>query len=133
MPATDALAPGLTGTATLRVDEQHTAIAMGSGSERVFATPMMAALVEAAAVQCIATVLPESQTSLGVHLTLDHLAATPVGHTVTATAHLIEVKGRKLTFRAEIRDNSELIGRGLHVRVVVDRQEFAAKLQHKRT
>jgi fluoroacetyl-CoA thioesterase len=105
---------------------------MGSGSELVFATPMMAALVEAAAVQCITAVLSDVQTSLGVHLTLDHLAATPVGHTVTATADLIEVKGRKLTFRTEIRDNTELIGRGLHVRVVVDRQEFAAKLQHKR-
>jgi fluoroacetyl-CoA thioesterase len=125
------LQPGRTGTASLRVEERHTAMAVGSGSEPVFATPMMAALLEAAAVNCLADGLPSTETTLGVHLELDHIAATPVGHDVIATAELTAVDGRKLTFRAEIRDESEMIGRGTHVRVVVDRQKFAEKLQLK--
>lgn len=131
MPEDIDLRPGLIGTASVQVEDRHTAMAVGSGSEPAFATPMLAALFEAAAVDCICRALPSGHTSLGVHLSLDHLAATPVGHTVTVTAELTEIKARKLTFRLEARDDVEAIGRGQHVRIVVNRQQFAGKLQAK--
>jgi fluoroacetyl-CoA thioesterase len=97
----------------------------------VFATPMLATLIEAAALACLAPHLAASDTSLGVRLVIDHLAPTPVGGNVTSTAELIAVDGRKLTFRAEARDDHELIGRAEHVRIVIDRARFAEKLQSK--
>ena len=129
--ARSALQPGRIGTSTLIVAEQHTAPKVGSGRAPVFASPAMVALIEAAAVACVEDQLAQGQETLGTHLDIEHIAATPAGLEVTATAELIEVAGRKLVFKVEARDAREPIGRGRHTRVVVDSARFRAKVAAK--
>lgn len=126
-----ALQPGRIGTAALVVAEQHTAPNLGSGRAPVFGTPAMVALIEAAAVNCVEDRLADGQETLGVHLDVEHIAATPAGLKVTATAELIEVAGRKLVFKVEARDARELIGRGRHTRIIVDSARFRTKIAAK--
>jgi fluoroacetyl-CoA thioesterase len=121
------LEPGLLGTATRIVTDEHTAARLGSGRAPVLATPMMIALMEAAAVDCIERLLPEGQESLGTSVEIEHIAATPVGMTVSARAELRHVDGRTLIFDVEARDERELVGRGRHTRVIVDSARFRAK------
>jgi len=127
----DTTLSGAVGSVTILVTEAHTAPRLGSGRAPVFATPAMVALMEAAAVTCIESQLDTGQETLGVHLDVEHIAATPVGLNVTATAELIERDGRKLTFKVEARDDRELIGRGRHTRIIVDSARFRAKVQAK--
>ena len=127
-----ALKPGLLGRATVRVGNAQTAIAIGSGTVPVFASPMMVALMEAACVDCIERLLPQGYLSLGTHLDVTHSAPTPVGLTVTATAELLSVEGRKLIFKVEARDDREPIGKGLHTRMIVDAPRFNARLAAKK-
>jgi fluoroacetyl-CoA thioesterase len=127
------LQPGRIGSATLVVGEAHTAPRVGSGRAPVLATPMMIALMEAAAVDCVEQALPSGHESLGVRIDVEHSAPTPVGMTVTATAELLEASSRTLTFRVEARDDDGLIGKGRHTRVVVDVERFRAKVAAKRT
>ena len=126
------LEPGRTGTASLVVGEEHTAAWIGSGSAPVLATPMLVALMERAAVACIEAALPAGHESLGVRIEVEHIAPTPIGMSVTATAELTEVSGRTLTFRVEARDDGGTIGAGRHTRVVVDSERFRAKASGKR-
>ncbi len=125
------LRSGLAGEAAVLVDESNTAIALGSGSVPVFATPAMAALIEAAAVQAVAAVLNDDQTTVGVYLDLQHLAATPVGLTVRAEAKLVQVEGRRLTFRVTAFDDVEQIGIGSHQRMLVETDRFLARTRAK--
>lgn len=127
----DGLQPGRIGSVTLIVAEEHTAPRLGSGRAPVFGSPAMIALIEAAAVACVEDQLADGQETLGIHLDVEHIAATPVGLSVTATAQLIEVSGRKLVFKVEARDARELIGRGRHTRIVVDSARFRAKVAAK--
>lgn len=131
MTVKTSLQPGLLGTATLVVGEEHTAPRLGSGRAPVLATPAMVALMEAAAVDCVERLLAEGEESLGVRLDVEHIAGTPAGMAVTATAELTEVSGRKLTFSVEARDAREVIGKGRHERIVVDAARFRAKVQAK--
>lgn len=130
-PATSSLNEGLKGTATTIVTEEKSAIHVGSGSVAVYATPMMVALMEAAAVDCVEHLLPDGFASLGTHLTVEHIQATPLGLTVAATATLTAIEGRKLTFDIEARDSVELIGQARHTRVIVDTPRFHARLETK--
>jgi fluoroacetyl-CoA thioesterase len=125
------LEPGLVGTATLKVTDDHTAARLRSGRAPVLATPMMIALMEAAAVECIEALLPEGQESLGTGIEIEHIAATPIGMIVSARAELRHVDGRTLAFDVEARDERELIGKGRHTRVLVDSARFRAKAQAK--
>lgn len=115
---------GATGRASTLVDETSTAVALGSGDVEVFATPALVALCEAAAVDAVAGGLPADRTTVGVHIALDHLAATLPDRTVEAVATLTAVEGRKLTFEIEASDERGLVGRAEHRRVVVDRAAF---------
>ena len=105
---------GLTGTATVIVSPEVTARHLGSGTVAVFATPEMVRLMERAAVNGLAPSLLPGQQSVGTLVNVHHLAATPVGATVTATATLIEVNGRRLTFKVSAHDGVDLIGEGLY-------------------
>jgi predicted thioesterase len=125
------LEPGLKGSASLRVEDAQTAARVGSGTVAVFATPMMVALMEAAAVDCVEWHLPEGCVSLGTRLDITHTAPTPVGMTVTASAVLTGIDGRVLSFEVEARDEREPIGKGVHTRVVVELNRFEAKLAAK--
>lgn len=126
------LRSGLMAETCVMVDETNTAIALGSGTVPVFATPAMAALVEAAAVKAVADVLNEDQTTVGVYLDLQHLAATPIGLTVRAEARLVQVEGRRLTFRVAVFDDVEQVGAGSHQRMLVDTERFLSRTQGKR-
>src|ERR1700683_2803734 len=95
---------GLIGTAQLKVGAEHTAPFVGSGSIAVLATPVMINIIEAAALNAIERLLPTGHQSLGIHLDVSHVAATPVGFWVTATAELLRVAARTIIFRVEARD-----------------------------
>ena len=125
------LHPGLRGEASLVVGEEHTAPRVGSGRVRVLATPVMINLIEAAALEAIEKHLPPGHQSLGTVLNVRHIAATPVGMRVTATAEVLGVEGRTVRFRVESRDERELIGDGLHERVVVNVAKFDLRVQRK--
>lgn len=131
MPDLTILNPGLTGTATLTVAPEHTAPHVGSGRVAVLATPVMINVIEAAALNAAEHLLPEGHQSLGIHLDVRHFAATPVGLTVTATAEIVAVEGRTITFRVEARDEREVIGDGTHQRVVVNVARFDERVQRK--
>ena len=123
------LTKGQVGTATTVVTSQNTAKAVGSGSLEVFATPMMVALMEEAACNCVASGLETGQTTVGTQVTISHTAATPLGATVTATAKIINVDGRKIYFDITAHDGTQEIGSGVHQRFVVDAERFMGKLQ----
>jgi predicted thioesterase len=123
--------PGLSGTATLVVGEEHTAPRVGSGRVHVLATPVMINLIEAAALEAVEKLLPAGHQSLGTVLHVRHIAATPVGMRVTATAEVAQVEGRTIRFRVEARDEKELIGDGTHERVVVNVAKFDQRVQRK--
>lgn len=122
------LKPGLTGTAETVVRETNTALAMGSGSLHVFATPSMIALMEQAACNAVAVCLDEESTSVGTLVNVTHDAATGMGKAVTATATLVEVQGRKLVFEVTAADEDKQIGKGTHERFIVNKEKFMAKL-----
>lgn len=131
MPDFSRLKPGLTGRAETVVTDALLAPRVGSGRAPVFASPSLVALMEAAAVDCVEALLPEGYQSLGMHLDVKHRSPTPVGLKVTATAELVAVEGRTLTFRVEAHDTVEPIGGGTHTRVVVDDARFMAKVASK--
>ena len=122
------LEPGLTYTCTREVEESHLAINMGSGDLRVFATPSMMALMEEAAMRAVAPHLPEGSTTVGGQITSSHIKPTAHGRTVSATATLISIEGRKLKFTISASDNEGIIGEGEHLRFIVDREKFMNKL-----
>ena len=125
------LPAGLSGSAELVVGEQHTAPRIGSGRIRVLATPVMINLIEAAALAAVEQSLPEEHQSLGTHLDITHIAATPVGMRVRATAEVLRVEGRTIYFRVKAEDEREVIGEGTHERVVVNVQRFDQRVQAK--
>jgi predicted thioesterase len=125
------LPAGLTGTAELVVGDQHTAPRVGSGRIRVLATPVMINLIEAAALAAVEQSLPERHQSLGTRLDVTHVAATPVGMRVRATAEVVRVEGRTVHFRVRAEDERELIGEGTHERVVVNLERFDRRVREK--
>jgi predicted thioesterase len=125
------LHPGMRGEASLVVGDEHTAPRVGSGAVRVLATPVMINLFEAAALAAIESLLPAGHQSLGTVLNVRHIAATPVGMRVVATAVVEKVDGRTVYFRLEARDERDLIGDGTHERVVVNVDKFDARVQAK--
>src|SRR3990172_7065922 len=111
------LKTGLTGSADLLIDVEHTAPRVGSGWVPVLATPVMINLIEAAALAAVEHLLPAGHQSLGTHLDVRHIAATPVRMKAYASAELVKIEGRTLGFRVEARDEAEPIGDGVHERV----------------
>ncbi|WP_455663882.1 thioesterase family protein [Phocaeicola sp.] len=119
---------GLTYTSTVVVSKENIAVTMGSGDLEVFATPAMVALMENAAMNAVAGELPKGSTTVGALMNTSHIKPSAVGDTVSATATLKEVEGRKLTFEVKAEDSKGVVGEGTHVRYVVDREKFMAKL-----
>jgi predicted thioesterase len=127
----DRLAPGLIGESQTVVTEDNTAKHLGSGNVEVFATPEMVRLMEIAGVAAVDHLLPEGQRTVGVALDVKHLAATPLGMTVTARAELVTVEGRRLIFRVEAFDDVEKVGEGTHQRYIVDVGRFQDRIEKK--
>jgi fluoroacetyl-CoA thioesterase len=135
----DSLRPGIEFTFTFRVTEEKTVPALYPESPeframpRVFATGFMVGFIEWACIQAVNPHLdwPEEQT-VGTHINVSHIAATPPGMEVTARVKLITVEGRRLVFEVEARDEVELISKGTHERFVISRQKFDEKMSRKK-
>ena len=125
------LTVGLRGHFESVVTETNTAAAVGSGSLPVFATSMMVALMEGAAVNALEGYLAEGESSVGTHMDISHDSATPVGIKVWAEAELTAVDDRALTFSVTAYDEAGPIGKGRHIRFLVQSERFLAKAQKK--
>ncbi|MBO7198721.1 MAG: thioesterase family protein [Alistipes sp.] len=119
---------GLKHQSVMVVNEGNTAEFIGSGDMAVLATPAMVALMENAAMMAVALHLEEGDTTVGSMISTSHLKPSKVGRSISAIAELTEVEGRKLTFKISAYDGDTLIGEGDHVRFVVNREKFLAKL-----
>jgi len=126
------LVTGLSAEFEHTVTETDTASHWGSGGLPVFSTPALVGLMESAAVVALRGHLPPGQTTVGGHIDVHHLAATPVGMQVHARAELIAIEGRKLVFKVLAWDEVELIGEANHERFVVDEAKFMAKVDRKK-
>ena len=120
--------PGKKGTARTIVTEKNTAKAVGSGSLEVFATPMMIALMEEAACNCLAEMLEPGQSSVGTQVQVNHSAPSKLGAAVTATAIINEVDRRSVSFTVTASDDKGEIGSGKHTRFIVDVEKFMQKM-----
>lgn len=125
------LQPGIKAEKSLTVTDANTAKTMGSGTLDVFSTPAMVALIEQTAYTSIESELEPGWGSVGTSLNIQHLSATPVGMTVTATTELVEVDRRRLVFHAEVYDEKGLVGKGTHERFLVENEKFQAKADAK--
>ena len=126
------LVPGLKGSASVRVIHENTAAVVGSGSLEVFATPMMIALMEKAALNTVKPFLAEGEATVGTEISVTHNAPTPIGETVTAEAELIAVDRRKLQFQVQARVGDEIIGKGTHTRFIINEERFLQKALAKK-
>lgn len=118
---------GTSATVRLVVGESDTAIALGSGDVPVLGTPRIVALMEQAAVAALAGALDEGATSVGTRIAVDHLAASLVGVAVAATAEVVGIDGRAVSFRFTVREGDRVVASGNHIRFVVDRERFLGR------
>lgn len=126
------LTTGAVGEAAVAVTADNTAERFGNKGAAVFATPLLVALMEQAAIAAIKPYLDAGQGSVGTRVEISHLAATPVGMTVRARAELTEIAGKKLTFAVEAYDDREKVGEGRHERYIIDNAKFMARVADKK-
>ena len=123
---------GKTGNATTVVTENNTAKAVGSGDLQVFSTPMMIALMEQAACDCLFA-LEDDKSSVGTQISVAHTAASSIGANIFATATVLEIEGRRVSFSVVAhegeKENPKEIGKGTHERFIIDTERFMNKLQ----
>ncbi|MBO5746107.1 MAG: thioesterase family protein [Clostridia bacterium] len=122
---------GLIGEVKEKVCDGNTAKEVGSGSLEVFATPAMIALMEKASCVALEGYIDEGTTTVGTKVDIEHVAATPLGMTVTVRSTVTEVDGRRICFAVEAFDEAGLIGKGNHERFVVFSEKFMAKTNSK--
>lgn len=123
---------GTTGTAVCLVTEEKTALAAGSGSLPVLATPWLVALMEEAACACVAPYLEEGETTVGTLVNVRHTAASAIGQTVTAEATLVDRDGRRLVFRVSAEDGAGSVGESVHERFLVAADRFMEKAKSRK-
>lgn len=125
------LKPGAAATERIRVENDRTIAFMGEAA-RVYSTPSMVSDIEYACLRLIQKHLDEGQSSLGMHVSVDHLAPTPVGCEIAIDVSVSAVEGRKVTLDAQVRDAAELVGTGVHVRYVIDVPRQVRRIEEKR-
>jgi len=113
------------------VGTRDTAFHVGSGKIKVLATPVLIMLLEEAALNAVEGYLSSGFQTVGTHLDVSHIAATPVGMKVSAYAEVIAVEGRKISFRLWAEDESEKISEGTHQRIIVDVERFDSRVSAK--
>jgi fluoroacetyl-CoA thioesterase len=124
----DNVRAGMTGRHELLVTRERTVGAVLDGMPFVFGTPMMILAMELASAAAAAPHLPEGWVAVGSEVNVRHLASTPVGRTVVATARVLEVSARTLLFAVEAHDGVRKIGEGTHRRAAVNLESFARRL-----
>jgi fluoroacetyl-CoA thioesterase len=131
MDLTQIIKPGMKKEFTFRVEEEHSAVHVGSGSLQVLATPWMITFMERTARQLLGELLPEGYSSVGVRLEVSHLAPTPVGSMVKTSAQVTAIEDTKVYFDISAWDEVEKIGDGQHQRVVIDEERFLRRVAKK--
>ena len=121
------LHPGLSAEVALTVTDADTALAIGSGTVPVLATPRVVALCEETSVKAVENDLAPGTTTVGMRVQLDHLAPTAVGQTVSCEATLESMAGRRVTFTVSVNDARGLVAAGKITRVIVDTDRFLEK------
>ncbi len=124
----ETLIEGISAVVKQRVVSQHLVSYQDSRLVPVLASPWMLSFMEHAAYNAIQPHLDDGEQSVGVGFQFEHLAPTPAGSTVTASAKITAVDGRQITLAIEARDDQQLIGKGTHVRAVIDMERFKKKL-----
>ena len=127
------LEPGIKGYQEEIVTPELLACHIGSGTVRVFATPLMITLMERTCRLSVQPYLDDGFETVGTHVNVSHVSATPEGMTVWCDSELVEIDGRRLVFRVVARDGRGIIGEGTHERFVVNVARFQAKTDSKRT
>ena len=122
---------GMKSSVSSLVEREDTAYVVGSGSMLVYATPCMIALMEGAACEAIADVIPEGKATVGIELNIQHTSATPVGLEVSATAEVTAIDGNIITFSVCAFDEAGQIGIGTHKRAIISEQRFLDKTYSK--
>jgi len=122
---------GTRGLYTLVLAVEHLASTAHPALPQVMATPMMILMMEQAAMSALTDYMEPGETSVGTLVNVEHLAATPLGHTVRAEAEVVKVEGRRIEFRVAAFDEQEQIGRGTHGRAIVELGKFNQRLQAK--
>ncbi|TLP73476.1 thioesterase [Pseudomonas nitroreducens] len=131
------LAVGLTHNETLIVAQRHTVPLVApdwpgfADMPPVFATAMMIGFIEQTCIEGLRPFLTPEQRTVGTQVDVSHIAATPVGMTVTASVELTAIDGKSLVFRVECRDEAGVIGAGTHRRAIIDLQRFVQRLGEK--
>jgi predicted thioesterase len=125
------LAVGLKYSRSVEVTDDLTPVHLRGDAIRVLSTPDMIRLIEQTAIEAVKPHLAEGQTTVGTRVDVAHLAATPVGMTVTITVELTEVDRRRLAFTVEVRDELDEAGKGTHERFIIDSAERLPRLQQK--
>jgi fluoroacetyl-CoA thioesterase len=134
----DTLKPGIESTFTFHIPGTKTVPALYPESAEfqempeVFATGFLVGFLEWACIQAVNPHIdwPQEQT-VGTHIDVSHVAATPAGFNVTAKIKLIEVDKRRLLFEVEAHDGVELISKGRHERFVINKDKFDSKMKEK--
>lgn len=122
---------GIKGRQEEIVSMELTAGHIGSGTVRVFATPMMVALMEKTCRLSVKPYLEQGQETVGTLVNVSHVSATPVGMKVWCDSELVEVDRRRLVFNVCVFDEAGLVGEGTHERFVIDEAKFQAKTDEK--
>ena len=127
----DSLQVGIKGQRQSRVDDATAINFLGEGGPRVLATPALIMSMEMTARDLVKAHLEDGYDTVGTHVDVKHLAATPVGMEVTYHSELLEVNGRMLRFRVEAYDEKEKVGEGFHERAIINVAKFAEKVRAK--
>lgn len=125
------LKTGISNQKEITVTEDMTAATAGSGGQRVFSTPHMVALMETTAWSSVEPYMEEGKTTVGTHLDIAHLSASPVGAHIRCESELIEIDRKRLVFKVRAWDDADLIGEGTHERFVIDIDKFMSKTESK--
>jgi fluoroacetyl-CoA thioesterase len=131
MKATAAIPIGASASKSVIVTRELTVAHFHPNMPEVYGTPLMIYLMEVAAADAIQKYLPEGWVSVGVLVDVKHLAPTPIGLTVTATAEVISIEDATVTFWVEAHDGTEKIGEGRHARAPVHLERFAQRVEVK--
>jgi fluoroacetyl-CoA thioesterase len=127
------LAPGVKSEVRHRVVTQELLSSIYPGGPAVFATPWLLSLMEQAAAEAIMPHLNDGEASVGYGFEFHHLAPTPVGNTVVATAEVTSIDKNMVTLHIEARDDSEVVSGGTHIRAIIDMDRFMRRVKRKAT
>lgn len=126
-----ALESGLVNEIIITVQESDTAAAIGSALPAVLSTPRIVSLMETAALEMMVPYLKEGQSSVGTSINIQHLAATPIGMQVRIRAELLEIEGRRLSFKVQAWDEVEKVAEGEHGRYIINVERFVENFEKK--